>query len=384
MKTKFFTRKCAMLAFAITGQQAISCEAANLDQNQVYSDHNLLTLEKDNVSVAQLNTAQLGVLKIFPENDKPGEYRWSCTYRKPIYLKLLHSNKERLNGLAKQIMTIANNEEHSLDQKNTSIAMESEKIITDLLDIGFPIKNFKLEISATFNPKVPRQDLWKDPSNVVKGPFYLVEDTQTHGERLKHDYNALLKDSPDIATVQEVEFGEFYGMDCTKIHTEIMSCYPNYSYTVPSVIINNKQYMPHTITYFNTKTFSDVSNENVEKIKELTSAFECFGKNSEKIQVHALKYLSSQLIYYVVNLHGDYIFANKIKLYNNIDPYSALNKALLETPRIIVAGDFNLQHKNSEFIKGALQNFSGVHKFELTPEPQDESGNPTYDAIFIS
>lgn len=59
-----------------------------------------------------------------------------------------------------------------------------------------------------------------------------------------------------------------------------------------------------------------------------------------------------------------------------------LNEILLNTPGIIVAGDFNVQLKNKSHFNIAIKDFKGSSVFLETPEPQDV-GNPTYDAIFI-
>lgn len=371
-KMKNRIRKLTTMAFVLAGQLSYSSEEV------VYSDHTLFTVQGNDpaVSVAQLNTAQLGVLKIFP-GDQPGQFNWSCVYRTPHYLQLLQDHKKTLNILANKLLKIALDQSLSLEHKNKKITEKSNKIIKDLCEIGFPVKGIIMDVSKAFNPCVDPNDLWKTPDLYVKGPSYIIEDTNTHGERLEQGYKAIFMDSPDIATVQEVQFGESFDIDFTKIHDGIMENYPQYSFTVPTITKGNKKYISHAITYFNNTIFTDVSDEYRHKIQELMKTFQCFGAKNERIQVHALAHLVSNLTYFVVNIHANYTDANKT------EPYGILNKTLLETPRLIVAGDFNLKRENESHFATAIQNYSGVHKICITPEPQN-IGNPTYDAIFIS
>lgn len=350
--------------------------ASDITDHNDFSDHNVLSHNKTPTKVVQLNVAQLGRLKLFPNSSTEEGFNWSSTLRTVPILKLLGEKKDELSELGKRLFRIAQDESiSSVSEKNEKMATEAENLKSELQLLGFTVKDFILSPHKIFNPTANSKDLWQKPGEFIHGPSYMLENIESYQKRMANAYYAMFKDTPDIVTAQEIELGELDGINFTDLFSSIMENYPVYSYEKP--VLQAKGSVTTTMTFYNKKIFENVSNTHEYKINILRDAFKkMFADSDLSLQIHALKILEATEPFFVVNLHANYTLANKR------EAYKQLNEILLTNPGIIVAGDFNLQLKNRAYLNDAIEGFSGVCEFKETPEPQDV-GNPTYDAIFI-
>lgn len=204
--------------------------AKNLLANE-YSDHTLLSQNKIN----QLNVAQLGRLQIFPGNI-PNTFTWSSTLRTGIILMLLAQKKSELEKLGYRLLAHVNNSNLTLEQKNSIIETESNAMIKDLQELGFSVKAFTMFPNKFFNPNVSPNLLRQNPNDYVKGPAFVLEDTDSFMNRMSTGFKVMLGSDADIVCAQEVEFGESDGFNFSKIHETLMTTHNSYDFSIPPIV----------------------------------------------------------------------------------------------------------------------------------------------------
>lgn len=341
--------------------------SANLLSNE-YSDHSLLSLDSGKIKINQLNVAQLGRFQIFP-NDRVAEgFNWSSTLRTPTILVQLAKAKPELTVLGYELLKLANCSA-TLEEKNKIIEAEANKLLTELRNLGFNVKSFKMVPLKLFNPGVSPNLLWKNPGEYIHGPTFVLEDTESFTGRMKAGFDVMFANKPDVVTAQEVEFGSSDGIDFSNVHESQMQSYPDYDFFMPPCDTASTV----CVTYFKKDSFTNVSDSHTERLTGLVAKLKCFGENDLKTIAVALEH-KSKAIFTVVNIHADYGKAN------TTEPWKILREIFDTMPNLIVAADFNLTLANKAYFYDAFKDFNGKYTIKQTPEPVD-IGNPTYDLI---
>lgn len=349
--------------------------------SNAYSDHTHMRLSGA-VSTSNLNAGEPGNFKMFPNEILP--FVWSATYRHGMILENISTKKEDLTRLGQQFLNIVQDQDPTLSiaQKNAMIAHKANEIIPTLNSLGFPVKSFVMLPSKLFQPTVPPAELWKNPESdtYLKEPSYFLENPDSYLQRSKLGYQISFEGNPDIVTLQEVALGNSDGLDLTGTFLETMKNYSDYEYKMPPMSGVKKIATP--LTFYNKEVLCDVSNVCMPKITELREKMKAFQPDDAKIVIHALYHLMFRETIYVINIHGDYNYANnynpRMKWTTENGPWDMLKELLNTTPNLIVAGDFNLQKQNKKYYDHVVDGFKGKHMLTQTPE----SVNPTYDMIF--
>lgn len=335
-----------------------------------YSDHNILKLDTGLLKITQLNVAQLGRLQLFPNDKLPEKFIWSCTLRTVTILKLLIKVKHELIQLGFRLLAIVNNLNLSLVDKNINIEKESHIIFNELVNLGFSVKSFKMVPNKLFNPNVLPNILYQNPNDYLKGPSFVLEDTNSFTHRMEKGFNIMFENNPDIITAQEVEFGDSDGINFTNVHNSLLKLHESYICVVPVVQLSGTL----CSTYYNKNVFDDISVNCTNMITELKTRMKCFGDSEWKTIVTTLKHKNTKKPFTIINIHADYSKSN------NEGPWKILRDIVENTPNIIVCGDFNLTLNNKAYFENAFSTFKGHYIILQTPEPT-EIGNPTYDLI---
>lgn len=325
-----------------------------------------------------LNTAQFGVVKVFPGNED-GTLTFSAVYRDPKYLSILHHKKADIHeSVVRPLFAVAKDHSYdSMPKRNEQMEKVSRGLIPLLQELGLPVTEIKMGPLAAFNPGVESKDLWANPENYIAGPSFWYENDTTHRERIKSCYNILFEGMPAVALAQEVQFGKSFDIDFTDLHQTIMEQYPNYHYTNPVIDLKKQSYTTCSVTYYDKTVLEDVSEEFATELDSFKGDFKNkLGTNDDRLVVSALKHLATGTVYKVVNLHAIYAKANQEAVY----PW--LNGLFKENQHLIVGGVFNLQAKNVAFTN-QIQTGDDIRAvWGLTPEPADV-GNPTFDGIIV-
>ena len=337
-----------------------------------YSDHNIVYLKSGSITVKQLNVAQLGRFQIFPNENLPEKFNWSSTLRTRSILKKINDNKNQLIKLGKRLLIIID-QDLPLNIKNDKIEIESHLIMNELIKLGFDIKSFKMIPLKLFNPKASADQLHTNPDIYIKGPTYVLENDDSFSKRMASCFEIMFKNKPDIVCAQEIEDGEVDNINFTNIFSNFTNMYPNYL----SIKHNINYYATMTCIYFNKDLFQDVSDKYDKYISKLLDQLKFFTDSSLKKIICCLKYVKTNEIFTIINIHADYPKANKI------EPWYILRKILDENLNMIVCGDFNLQVKNKSYFCDAFVDFNGIYTICQTPESND-IGNPTYDLIIAN
>ena len=335
-----------------------------------YSDHCPLDLSLKFLKIKQLNVAQLGRLQLFSNERIPEGFNWSCTLRTVSMLKLLADKKQGLLKLGFKLLAIVKDDSLQIEEKNAKIEKESSYMLGDLHALGFEVKSFRMVSNKLFNPGVSPNLLWQNPDNYVKGPAFVLEDTDSFTKRMKDGFDVMFSEHADIVTSQEVEFGESDGINFSDIHDSLMKSHDSYEFIVPMVI--NQATI--TVTYFNKNVFRNISQDNLERLDDLKKKFKCFGESDLKTVVVALEHIETKDIFIIINVHADYSRSN------TEEPWKLLRELFEQVPNLIVSGDFNLTLKNEHYFRNPFKNFKGSYTILRTPEPID-IGNPTFDLI---
>jgi len=359
--------------------KAIACEASSSTQvaSELNSDHTLLFSHFGNGRIIrQLNVAQPNALQIFADkfNQEYG-FNWSSLLRTPKMLRLVKDNEKTLNGYVISMRdTIVNRKDIDVAEKNQLLEAASRELVSKLIDLGFPVKDMKMVPHKLFNPDATPED-FRGPGaeKLIKGPIFILENTESFTDRLSKNFADLMKDGPDFATTQEIPFGTSDGVNYTNIHTDVLKNYPAYDFV--TIERKDDNFMAVSVTYYDKNKWSNVSKQHEVACASIADKMKCFSATNGKIIVSAFEHKQTKEIWYVSNIHGDYGKANKFDKPVN-DPWDIQEELLLSQPGLICAGDYNLMKKNEDFIKGKPS------MKLLTPEPAEF--NPTWDAIFVS
>lgn len=337
-----------------------------------FADHSILQLIVQDLLLKNLNVGQTGRLKMFPNGDNY-TFNWSCTYRTMDVLELLRKTIPELNKLGNELVDIVRREELSVQERNVLLREKSEKLIPEIVKLGFNVKSFLMEPYSLFNPGVVSSTMLVNPDDYLQGPNYFIEDTKSYEDRLLRAFGHLMVDSPDIISCQEIEYGLLNGINLSQAHTELAKLYPNYDSTAPR--LKPEEYSCMTVTYYNKDTIEDVSTDHTEPLASLREKTKICVRDPVKLHAHAFKHLKTNKVYYVLNYHGDY---GKL---NTEEPWAIFRELLQTTEGLIVTGDFNVQIKNRHLIDNALEGLDVKSVILETPESKDF--NPTCDAIIV-
>ncbi|CAK7994575.1 Hypothetical protein POVR1_LOCUS99 [uncultured virus] len=341
----------------------------NLLSNE-YSDHTVLKLKTDSLSITQLNVAQLGRFQLFPNERVTEGFNWSSTLRTVTILKQLAEKKPELTVLGFRLLAIANDPEKSVAEKNASIKSEAVKLLVEINDLGFSVKSFRMNPSKLFNKGVSPNLLWATPDNYIQSPDFVLEDTESFHQRMKAGFDVMLSDGADIVAAQEMEFGTADGINFTEVHDGLLQTYELYDVVTP----DEKRLATTTATYFRKDIFKNVTADHLEAEKDLKTELKCFGESDLKTHVVFLEHLASKKVVAVVNIHADYSKANTEV------PWKTLRGLFNKHQNLIVSADFNLTLANEQFFRGPFEDFKGQYTILPTPEPVG-IGNPTFDLI---
>lgn len=347
------------------------------------SDHNYLSMKIENdMKIAQLNTAQFGVLKIFvnkdENNDKNFPYVLSPVFRRPSYLKILHDKREKIAmHILRPLVELAFSSRGwlSMAERNEKMERLSREMMPKLEKIGFPVTDVKMSPIRAFNPDADEEMLWKYPANYVAGPSFWYEDNQTHSARIRSAYETLFENQPSLATAQEVQFGASFGIDFSELHENIMANHGRYS-AIKGIDTSTPSYRTCSVIYYDNTTMEDVSDEHGDTLGKLRKDFYIhFGMKADRVVVSALRQLYTGVVYTVASIHAIYEKANEREAYRWLSEYLKNNE------NVVIAGDFNLKASNAEFKDQINDRCHAL--WALTPEPATV-GNPTFDAIIIN
>ena len=340
-----------------------------------FSDHNILSINANEIRLSNLNLGQTGKLKMFP---RPDGFAWSCTYRTVDILTRIQQHEKELLVIGNELLAIARTTELSIADRNDRIKTMSIQIIPKLEAMGFQVKSYimELETYGLFNKGANREDMLKNPEQYLNGPGYYLEDSESYLNRLETAFSTLMLDRPDIIACQEIEFGTINGINFSHAQKQISERYPEYRCI--SNTVKDDGYDCLTVTYYNSNVVTpliDSSNDEIvqhcamlhEKVKE-------YVRDPSKLQILSFKHNNTGNIIYLINIHADY---NKL---NTPEPWSVLRELLQTYKNLIITGDFNVQLKNRHLIDNALENLHVKSVILKTPEP--ENFNPTYDGIF--
>ncbi len=363
----------------ITSENPEILPSETSEMENLYSDHTLFGLN-DCLKVNQLNVAQPNCMQFFANRFCPEGFNWSTVLRTPKMLQLIRANKDRLNALVPPLQEIAQRSDISLQEKNALMEDACLKLIPTIEAMAFPVKSLSMIPHKLFNADATPNELREFPERYIKGPFYALEDAESYTSRLERAFADFMTDNPDFITTQEITLGIENHINYSEIHQQIAKRYVDYGYVMPDLINNN--FITLNVTYFNKNKWADASESYPEHIAFIKEKMKCFGDSDVKNLVSAFKNNDTNEIWYVANIHADYGKANKLAGSEAIDPWLVLRELLLSTPRLIIAGDFNLQLKNINYLDSKVNDIGVLFTIMKTPESEDF--NPTYDAIFIS